>query len=225
MVTAVIDVIHCRGKDNHCLHAPIGGVRRCNKAAVRSTHQKRRRTPRAQVTVDNLASRSALTCPAEGPEHHVFLADVWDPSHSYSPETLTIPDKKSPNKLLERAVPSPSFQLPPTCQRFTSYSSLRGCGGASTSHKSGLQKMQSEQKNALVERLPTLTNETRAGRLCKKSRLGRKMHSTSLPLQFDISSECRPNCSTSARSLGPECCCSSSPSSHGSASAAQVSFP
>ena len=35
MVTAVIDVIHCRGKDNHCLHAPIGGVRRCNKASVK----------------------------------------------------------------------------------------------------------------------------------------------------------------------------------------------
>ena len=33
-LTAVIDVIHCRGKDNHCRHAPIGGVRRCNKAKV-----------------------------------------------------------------------------------------------------------------------------------------------------------------------------------------------
>ena len=64
--------------------------------------------------------------------------------------------------------------------------------------------MQSEQKNALVEMLPTLTNETRAGRLCKKSRLGRKMHSISLPLQLDVSSECRPNRSTSARSLGPD---------------------
>ena len=49
MVTAVIDVIHCRGKDNHCLHAPIGGVRRCNKAAVQGSgehkegHTTRRR--------------------------------------------------------------------------------------------------------------------------------------------------------------------------------------
>ena len=71
MVTAVIDVIHCRGKDNHCLHAPIGGVRRCNKAAVKGTHQKRRRTPRAQETVDNLASRSALTCKANAMHRHV----------------------------------------------------------------------------------------------------------------------------------------------------------
>jgi len=73
MVTAVIDVIHCRGKDNHCLHAPIGGVCRCNKAPVHSgrTHQKRRRTPRAQETVDNLASRSALTCKANAMHRHV----------------------------------------------------------------------------------------------------------------------------------------------------------
>ena len=70
MVTAVIDVIHCRGKDNHCLHAPIGGVRRSNKAKV-NTPEAKKDTPRALETVDNLASRSALTCKANAMHRHV----------------------------------------------------------------------------------------------------------------------------------------------------------
>ena len=120
------------------------------------------------------------------PEHHVFLADVWGPSRCYSLENLTNLDKKSPNKQLERLYRFYSILIAPTCQWFSSYSSPGGCGGTSTNHKSGLQKMQSEQKNVLVQELPTPTNESCAGNLCKKVPFGRKMHSTSLPLQLDI---------------------------------------
>ena len=81
MVTAVIDVINCRGKDNHCLHAPIGGVRRCNKAAVQVNTPEEKRTPR-EGAVDNLALRFALTCKANAMHRHVgpFSSKLCFPS-------------------------------------------------------------------------------------------------------------------------------------------------
>jgi len=148
----------------------------------------------------NLLAERALIRP-RAPEHHVFLADVWGPSRCYSLENVRKCKMISPNKQLERAVPILFYphcpHLPTVYILFLSRGLWRGF------HKSQVRTSKNAVRAKKCTRRATSDTDERntRGRLCNKSRFGRKMHSTSLPLQLDVSSECQPNCSSSACSL------------------------